>query len=374
LESEIKDAFTLADGFKADPAKAIDLLRQVEAKVAADTNMTQSQRNDWLAKVRNRIRGFESAAKGGNDQQPTTAPGNAAPPRNDDEKEAAIHRELNVIRVLRQQGRLAEATAKAEELARNYPNHPALQPAAQQSSRTSSTADLVLENERLSREKVSGMTSAMRSVDKSAVATTGGSDIVYDPKIWEKVSKRVAIDAEKMSTKEKFLVNLLSQITREDFTANNLPFDQVLKMLEKEVGQPLVVTKSTLDDMKISYEMTINSNIPRGISKRALLRMVLGELGLTYIVKNEVIQVVSVLEAQREMKTKILYIRDLIAMSPAGSTPEQLADFLQDTVDPSSWKKHGGPGTIVYNEGMKAFVIRNTAEVISALGGGTRSH
>ena len=108
---------------------------------------------------------------------------------------------------------------------------------------------------------------------------------------------------------------------------------------------------------------------------RTVLHKVLADLGLTYIIRNEAIQVVSPAMAKQMMVTKTYYIRDLL---PGGwgffsaVQAAQLIDMIQSTVEPQSWKANGGDGTIVYDPITRALVVRQNAEFHSVLSSGAR--
>src|SRR5262245_41728823 len=181
-----------------------------------------------------------------------------------------------------------------------------------------------------------------------------------------------------MTEREKKIVETLNVTNHLPIDFKNESLAEAIKLSADECGLPLVVRRAAMDEMKVGYESTLSVSLPRNVSRRTLLRRCLGELGLTYIIKNENIEVTSVLRAQNELTTRVFDISDLIRMcNLAGwiggqwKDPVQgLIDFIQSTVDPGSWQKNGGPGSITYFAPTRTLIVRNTAEVINSMGGG----
>jgi hypothetical protein len=371
LEREIDAALKEADKLKSDPAKASAALKDVLSKLEKDTTLKSERRVSLLLTVKDRIATFETLA------QKPGAPPAAEPPKQETNlsSEELLKRDLDAIRALQLEGRIHEANRLAADLVRRYPDSAA----AQQARERSQIADSVREAEKVRSEKAGNSVAVYRSNERSAIPPTG--DIEY-PSNWAKLSeerkKRYGNSLVDLKPREKLIVETLNGTTTDAVQLKDMPFDEVLKLLEKELRLPLVINKSALDELKITYDMTLTVSLPKQVSRRTLLRRVLGELGLTYIVKNENIEVTSVLRAQNELTTRYFDVTDLVRMANLtgwggrnGQDPVQgLIDFIQATVDPGSWQKNGGPGTITYYAPTRTLIVRNTAEVINAMGGG----
>jgi hypothetical protein len=378
LQQEVQAALSEADRPKADRAKAVAGLKAAVAKLEADMVLSDSQRKSLLASVRGKLKALGEDPAPDADKKRIDELAREAK-RIEARKQAEIIKyELEAIKSLRQQGRAAEAQRRAEELARLYPDDPAVQ----QARRGSTTDNALRDATKLGSEKDRASALTLKEVDKSATPIPG--EVQYPPKsFWDEISKKrlAKYGTPPMSEKEKAIVNTLNQSTSEPVQLKDMPFEQALKFLEKELGLPILVSRAALDELKVTYDMTLSVTLPRGISKRSLLRAVLGELGMTYVIKNEAIEVTSILRAQNELITRVYDIRDVLGFGQAlglkGRTEEEqanaLIDFIQDNCDPGSWKKHGGPGTIIYAPAQKALIIRNTAEVISMVRSGTTS-
>ncbi len=101
------------------------------------------------------------------------------------------------------------------------------------------------------------------------------------------------------------------------------------------------------------------------------------------MIKDETIHVTSALKARETMITRTYNIGDLVDTggldairfgNPGISTVQivqnvnAVIDLIQTSVDPDSWKKNGGQGTIAFSPATMSLIVRNSAEVHSMLG------
>lgn len=365
LEARIAEAMKAAAELANDPARAVEILKKVRAELEAvgpESTLSFGQRFKLKTALDERIKAIESG-------KPRPAPG-AEKPKGDTgekEKEAELRRDLDIVKFLKDQGKLDEARGLAAALAERFPNHPAVTAAASAldvGSAVKSDADLA-------KAQKAGNVAALRDIGKSTIIPK--DDYNLPPDWAEKSAKRKAAYAQRMNPmtdKERAIQKTLDQITRQPVSFAKTPWDDVLKTLEEVVGLPLLVNKQTLDEAKASYDLAITKKLPQGITKRYLLKAVLAELDLTFIIKNEQIQIVTILQAQTELVTRVIPIDDLFLSGSGNSTtPQGIIDFIMETVDPLSWKKNNGPGTITYYPAGRCIIVRNTAEVVNKLMG-----
>jgi hypothetical protein len=146
-------------------------------------------------------------------------------------------------------------------------------------------------------------------------------------------------------------------------------------------NQTILLDQPALDEAKLAYDTPITVNV-KEVTMRTLLRKILGDFGLTYIIKDQAIQVTSTVKARETMVTRSYNVSDLVdpgngVIWGPGINAVQIAqnvnaiiDLIQTSVEPESWKKNGGNGTIVFHGPSMSLVIKNTAEVHSMIGGG----
>jgi hypothetical protein len=370
LEREIEAVIKEADKPKADSAKVLASLKSVLTKLEADDTLKRERRVTLLLEVKGRIAILETQGKKSTESPAATPPAKPI----EGTSEELLKRDLDAIRAMQLEGRVHEANRLAADLVRRYPDSAA----AKQAQERSQIADSIREADKVRSEKSSNSTAVVRSNERSSVPPRG--DIEY-PADWAKKTADRAKYRDsfvKMTDREKAIVEVLNGTTADAMQIKDMPLEDVLKYLERELRLPLIVNKSALDEMKIDYQTTLTVSLPKQVSRRTLLRRVLGELGLTYVVKNENIEVTSVLRAQSELTTRFFDVSDLVRFAGLtgwggrnGQDPVQgLIDFIQATVDPGSWQKNGGAGTITYFAPTRTLIVRNTAEVLNAMGGG----
>jgi hypothetical protein len=116
------------------------------------------------------------------------------------------------------------------------------------------------------------------------------------------------------------------------------PLRDVLNFLQDQHDIPIVLDNGALRESGVDADAPVSAN-SRDIALRSALNLVLDELGLDYVVDNEVLLVTSAERAARTLDTRVYETRRL------GTIPaEQLAEVIAMTVVPNSWRQHGGPG------------------------------
>lgn len=220
-------------------------------------------------------------------------------------------------------------------------------------------------------------TRVMRSVDDSAVPD--GRNYVL-PKDWVEKSNRRLKAAQKLTPKEAAILKALDKAIPADF--DKIPFEDVLDYLRKATGVSISVDQRAMTEVGASYKSEITLKLRA--STRTVLKRMLGDLGLAYVIKDEVIQITSVERAKEMTTVRTYYIGDLASLvngrvDPFTSrllfiqTVNQLITTITQTVDPKSWKINNpdAVGTIVFDPVTMALMVRQTAEIHYSLGGGS---
>jgi hypothetical protein len=330
---------------RKDSKEALALLEQA-AKVLKDSSgLGLTRRNELDESIQSKIKALKNGSS-----DPSIPPLPSGTGREDD-----FQAQLNTLNMLRKQGRDAEARVLAEKLNQQYPNRRE----AIMSRETTGMADQAKEQSRVQQEKRDGNRSAMNDVERANSNLPKDGVISYPPNFKEKMEKRKETFPSTWTAEEKALLRLLDTPTKEPVQFNNTPLDQVLKHLETNLGLSLQINEATLREVQADYSRQISVNIPKGTNRRAVLLVILGNLDLTYVIKNSQIVVMTPERASKEMVTKPYYVGEL-----AGS-PRQIADLIEKTIEPESWRRGGGRGHIVVHD--KVLYITNTAEVISRI-------
>jgi hypothetical protein len=119
-----------------------------------------------------------------------------------------------------------------------------------------------------------------------------------------------------------------------------LPLSDVVQQLSETHAIPMVVDNRALEEIGLSAEEPVTLSLSR-ISLRSFLRLMLRDLDLTYIVKDELMQITTVETAEQNL---------VVEMYRFSKTLTPKADIilkaLTSSVVPDAWDVKGGPCTV----------------------------
>jgi len=216
----------------------------------------------------------------------------------------------------------------------------------------------------------------MRSVEEAAIPES--RDMAF-PKDWvEKSRKRSA--GQKMTAKEKALLAALGTIVPAEFDKNT--FEEVIDYFRKTLKVDIAVDKRALEEAGVTYDGSQVTLKLRGTA-RTVLKRILADLNLAYVIKDEAILITSRERASQMTTTRVYYIGDVAAVVDARIPPfltqlamleniNRMITLITQTVDPSSWKVNNpeAVGTIAFDPITMSLVVKQTAEVHFMMGGG----
>jgi hypothetical protein len=153
------------------------------------------------------------------------------------------------------------------------------------------------------------------------------------------------------------------------------------------MGQSIVLDQAALDAAGVKYETPVTVR-GRKMATRTVLRSFLSGLGLTYVIKDQAIQVTTPEKARQTLTTRTYYIGDLLGTRGGPGDPltyifgpgigqlqmiqniASIMSMIQTSVDPQSWQSSGGPGAIYFHYPSLSIVIKQSAEVHGMIGTG----
>jgi hypothetical protein len=110
----------------------------------------------------------------------------------------------------------------------------------------------------------------------------------------------------------------LDQEAKFDF--KDCPLKDFVDFLSENYNIPIILCKGTLEDAAISPDTPVTSSL-RGISLRSALRITLGEMKLTFVIWDEVLQITTPEDAETRLVTRVYDCRELLVLpSPPGSS------------------------------------------------------
>ena len=147
------------------------------------------------------------------------------------------------------------------------------------------------------------------------------------------------------------------------------PLSEVARYLQDTHQIPVILDKRALDDVGMGSDTPVTISI-HGISVRSALNLMLKELDLTYVVRDEVLIITTPETSQRELPMFVYPVSDFLvptsepvnARMPGGAL-SSLLDMIESTVMPDTWDHVGGAGCISPIEPWGLLVISQTEEV-----------
>jgi hypothetical protein len=387
-EANVRLALDNADQFAKGGAnfkpKAIQTLKNAKADVQVALGLSDAARTRLTAVIDAKLAVLEGRVPAKNEP---TAPGFKLDPKGAEvktAKEALVAKyleELNDVRAgierIRDhelKGQTAQANAEIARLTRTYPNNPAVLPLTNNDTVKSRVIESIALNNEANRRWVANQI----GISKSALPAV--RDVEF-PSNWKQLSEeRLKSSRPQLTAKEKKLIEALDKPVT--ITFQERPFEEALQDISNLIDQPLLLEKKSLDDLGLNLKAGSTLQA-KGLSARTVLRSILATQGLTFVVKDEAIQIVTVERAKTMLTTRVYYLGDLVqGVGPFGGIQwGPFANFQQaqanaagivdmiKKIDPLSWSgEGGGPGTITYHAPTQSIIVRNSTEVHYLLG------
>ncbi len=207
-------------------------------------------------------------------------------------------------------------------------------------------------------EEIASLLAALRGVGDQTAEGKIADPILFD-RVWPEPP---AYPAVRRALKRKISV---------DFQES--PLDHVVDYLREASGVNVVLDRRALQEVDISPDVPVSFRAA-DVTLASALRLMLGDLGLTYQVWDEVILITTPEEAEMRLTTGVYPVADLVLghHDPCGVTDDfsSLETVITATVSPDRWCDVGGPGVVAPApfERVEALVISQTCEVHEEVG------
>ncbi len=266
-----------------------------------------------------------------------------------------------------------EAQLKIAQITLKYPNNPSVFALKSQGG----TALALEESKYLSDEQGRRFLVMQNDIAISAMPVIG--DIEY-PKGWkEKMDRRRRLELPLVGPEEKKILEALEKPINGGI--KSAPFEESLQSLSTMIDTKIYLDKTSLDDLAIDLRKPVD--VPGNVSVRTGLRAMLQSQGLTFIIKDKVLQVVSVAKAKENMVTRSYEIRDLVQVGgpfngavtwgpyldfeQTQANAQMMIEAISGSIDPMIWKNKSGPATITFHYPSMSIIVRAPSEVHSDL-------
>jgi hypothetical protein len=217
-----------------------------------------------------------------------------------------------------------------------------------------------------------------------ATATPIAGDIKFpNPEKWKEITKlRREAGRLKLTPKEQGILESLNTVV--SVLVKDRPFQEGLQEFSNQIKQEIHIDTKSLEDAGL--DLNRRTNFTGSVSARTALRALLQPQGLTFVVKDEIIQVMTLERAERDALTTRSYdISDIVdtggpfsnavvwgpqlSYQQTMQNAEAMVSLMKETIDPRCWKDRGGFCTITFHLPTKSIVVRASTEVHAALGG-----
>jgi hypothetical protein len=361
---------------RTDPARAVEILRNAQKLLEVDDSLSAEKKASLKRKVELSLRAFEGRASDRTNPAIGAAVGDARRQQEERERQdqAAISRTMRDIRDLQAQGRSSDAARLQDDLRRRYPNNPAMIAG----STIGRANDVLASGREAIGRKNDGYLGASNSIANSATPVTEPYNL---PANWRELSERRSKGGPQLTAGERAILKALNTVVSVEFD-EKATFEGAIDYLSKTIGQPIIITPGSLMEAQVTGETPVKLKADR-VTMRTVLKKLLAEVGLTYVIKDQAIQIMSVARAKETMTTRAYYVGDLVQVvdlrfGPVGNQLQMIDNvnrimaMIVQSVDPMSWDVNNGPGRIYFDPITMSIVVRQSAEVHMMLGVGLR--
>jgi hypothetical protein len=313
----IEDARSL---MATDPEAAINTLKLAMDRTADITDISAETRQHLIDQLEGALRtaNYQTATKSDRDlrQQQLLAEAEARERMNRELflQEEKVDQLMARFNALMDEERYRDAEALADIAEEIQGARPGLRGAELTARMTGYTADMNAVRDL--RHK--GVIDAMYQIELSHIPTPDEPPILYpDPEVWQLLTERrkkyKAVDLQQNNENEERILAALDDKTVLEFT--DQPLSDAIQYLKDRHDIEIQLDEKALEDEGIGTDTPVSRNIS-GITLRSALRLLLGELDLTYVVKNEVLLITTKAEAEALLVTKVYPVGDLVIPIP----------------------------------------------------------
>ena len=134
-----------------------------------------------------------------------------------------------------------------------------------------------------------------------------------------------------------------------------LPLADAVQQLSRTHDIPIVVDKRALEEIGLTADTPVTLSL-RNVSLRSFLRLMLRELDLTYMVKDEVMQITTVEAAEQNLIVEMYTFSEELT-----DKADKILKALTSSIVPDAWDEKGGPCSVT---GIDNVLIVAAPEVI----------
>ncbi|MBU6277298.1 MAG: hypothetical protein KGQ61_11730 [Planctomycetes bacterium] len=182
--------------------------------------------------------------------------------------------------------------------------------------------DYHAENTRVRRDQQRGFMDSLHLADVAAIPYPDEPPVIYPSAArWQEITrlreKYKSVDLANPGSAEKKIYDALEKPV-ESLEFSETPLRDVISQLQDSQGIPIQVDTKALEDAGLDLDAPVTRNLS-GVSLRSALRLILGDLDMTYLVKDEVLLITTKEKAAEDLIVKVYPVADLVMpMNAAG--------------------------------------------------------
>ncbi len=165
--------------------------------------------------------------------------------------------------------------------------------------------------------------------------------------------QQTPVQVSEQQQRDRFYQHLLT--TKISLDVTDAPLEEVTKVLSRQLDMPIWIFERSLEWQGLTKEMPVTFHA-KDIVAETLLRLMLGELDLTYCIESEGVIILTQEEAEKRLVTRVYPVDDLV--DDVFTSNEGLKELIRDCLEPQSWSELGGPGGITIESG--SLCVRQT--------------
>jgi len=243
-----------------------------------------------------------------------------------------------------------EMAVEASRIYGDYPMPMTAREIAQTAPIVARTLHYDSQNVRYRREMQRNFMDALHLVDLAAIPFVDEPPIHYpSADRWREITKArekyKSVDLANPGSSEKRLYDALDQ-TVEDLNFQETPLRDVINQLKDKFDIPILADKRAFEDAGLDLDTTVVTQSVSGVSVRSALRLILGDIDLTYLIKDEVMLITTKEKAAENLVIKVYPVGDLVIPLSAGGgvNPFQTGGGMGGAGGVNSGQGMGGGG------------------------------
>lgn len=317
LQKEVTNELSHANVTMAtDPAGTVDRLKLLMDKVQRAAEIDPEVRSQLVSKIEASLRSSNRLAtvqaEKDLERQQILAEGEARERINRELflQEQKVDQLMSRFNALMDEERFRDAEALADIAEEIEPQRPGLRGAELTARMVGWTVDMAQIRDMRHR----GFVDATMQIELSHVPTSDEPPILYpDPEVWQLLTERrkkyKSVDLTQHGPNETKILAELDNKTELDFAEQ--PLADVVEYLKQRHDIEIQLDEKALQDAGVGSDTPVTRSI-KGITLRSALKLILSELDLTYIIRNEVLMITSKTEAEGMLSTRVYPVADLV--------------------------------------------------------------